>query len=203
MSYCVKCGTKIDVENDFCPECGTRVSKVSSVSRLQPDAATQHDIKMEMADDIPNNKRMPVQNTASSVLQGLQSAATELEKNHLIKEVSRTLLNPVFFVIGYVLFMIPTYILPYFGSNSSVINTLGVASGIGFNPALYVHIAALAVLVLITWLRGRLINKTWLFALPIAASLFDLLPGLSLIPMIPTVLHVVTIILGVKEDTAR
>ena len=201
MSYCAKCGTKIDVGNDFCSECGTPVKKVLSESSVQTDAATQGEI--ERVGDSPKSNQTPVQNTTSAVLQGLQSAATELEKTHPLEEASRVLLNPVFFVIGYTVFMIPTYILPYLGSNSSVINTLGAASGAGLNPALYIHVAALAVLVLITWLRGRLIKKGWLLALPIAASLFDLLPGLSLIPMIPTVLHVVTIVLGVKEDSSR
>lgn len=201
MSYCAKCGTKIDVGNDFCSECGAPAKKVISKSSVQTDPATQREAVR--VDDSPKSDRTPVQITPSAVLQGLQSAATEFEKTHLMKETSRVLVNPVFFVIGYTVFMIPTYILPYVGSNSSVLNTLGAASGVGLNPALYVHIAALAVLVLISWLRGKLINKGWLGALPLAASMFDLLPGLSLIPMIPSVLHVVTIVLGVKEEPAK
>ena len=201
MSYCAKCGTKIDVGNDFCSECGAPVKKVLKESSVQLDAHTQGE--RERVDDSTKGNQTPVQNMTSAVQQGLRSVATEFEKTHLIEEASRVLVNPVFFVIGYTVFMIPTYILPYVGSNSSVLNTLGAASGAGLNPALYVHVAALAVLVLISWLRGKLINKGWLGALPLAASMFDLLPGLSLIPMIPSVLHVVTIVLGVKEEPAK
>lgn len=201
MSYCVKCGVTIDVSQDFCSECGTPIKKLLSEPISQTDIGSQRELDREKV--ASNNSGTPLKNAAAGVLQGFQSAATELEKSHLLEKLSQALLNPASFVLGYTMFMIPTYILPYVGSNSSVLNTLGAAAGVGFNPALYVHIAALAVLVLISWLRGKLINKGWLGALPLAASMFDLLPGLSLIPMIPSVLHVVTIILGVKEEPAR
>lgn len=110
-----------------------------------------------------------------------------------MQKLSSVLLNPAVFVVAYAIFLIPTYILPYIGSNSSVINTATAASGLGLNPAFYAHLTALAILVLISWLA----------ALPRAAAMFDLLPGLSLVPMVPTILHVVAIILGVKDDTKK
>ena len=197
MSFCAKCGTKIHLSDDFCPECGARVNKATSESSVQTRIAPQIDI--EIASDPPKIEP-PTAVKMTSAVEGVRSAANELAKTPLLKEVSKLLLNPVFFVIGYTVFMAPTYILPYLGSNSSLINTMGVAVGAGLNPLLFGHVAVLAVLVLMTWLRGRLIQKHWLLALPIAASLFDLLPGLSLIPMIPTFLHIVTIVLGVKES---
>ena len=108
--------------------------------------------------------------------------------------------NTVTFVVGYALLMAPTYILPYFGSNSSLLNAGGAAAGLGFNPALYVHLGFLAGLVLLAWARGKLIAKTWLIGLPIAAALFDIVPGLSLIPLAPTALHLATIIIGVNNE---
>jgi len=130
-------------------------------------------------------------------------ALSAIQESSAIAGLSRSLLNPVFFVVGYTILMIPTYILPYLGSNSSVLNGLGAATGVGLNPVLWFHVAALVGLVLISWLRGRLINKNWLGTLPFAALMFDLLPGLSMIPMVPTVLHIVTIVLGVKDDARK
>jgi hypothetical protein len=96
---------------------------------------------------------------ASSVIQSFESVSAAIQKAQVPEKLSNAQLNPVFFVIGYAVFLIPTYILPYFGSNSIAINTVGAASGAGLKPALYIHIDALAVLVLILWLRGKLINK--------------------------------------------
>lgn len=105
--------------------------------------------------------------------------------------------NAVVFVLLYVLFMIPTYLLPYIGSNSSLINAAGVSSGAGMNPAFWLHLIALVVLVLLAWFRGVNVGKTWLIAFPIVALLFDLTPVLNNIPLIPTVMHVFTIIVGI------
>lgn len=108
--------------------------------------------------------------------------------------------NTVMFVVGYVVLMMPTYFLPYLGSNSLIINSANAAAGAGVYALLLVHLAFLTGLVLLGWARGRLIGKAWLVGLPIAAALFDIMPGLSLIPLAPTVLHIAAIIVGVKDD---
>lgn len=105
--------------------------------------------------------------------------------------------NAVVFVILYVLFMLPTYYLPYVGSNSAAINTLGVAAEAGMNPAFWVHLGSLIILVVVAWFRGAFVDKKWLIIFPIVAAVFDLVPGLSLIPLVPTVMHLLAIILGV------
>lgn len=117
-----------------------------------------------------------------------------------MKQLLKIIANPVMFVVGYVALMTPTYILPYMGSNSAMLNATGAAAGAGVYPLLLAHIAFLAGLVLVAWTRGSLVGKTWLPALPIAAALFDIIPVLNLIPLVPTMLHVATIILGVKEE---
>ncbi len=108
--------------------------------------------------------------------------------------------NTVTYVVGYALLMAPTYFLPFLGSNSSILNTATAASGAGVYPLLLLHLAFLAALVVLAWARGKYIGKTWLIGLPIAAGFFDIIPGLSLIPMAPTVLHLAAIIVGVKDD---
>ncbi len=85
--------------------------------------------------------------------------------------------------------------------NSLIINSAAVAaaSGAGVYALLLINVAYLAGLVLLAWARGKLIGKAWLVGLPIAATLFDIVPGLSLIPLAPTVLHLAAIIVGVKD----
>lgn len=108
--------------------------------------------------------------------------------------------NTVTYVVAYVLLLAPTYLLPWLGSNSSVLNTAGAASGAGLHPLLLLHVAFLGALVLLAWARGKYIEKSWLFGLPLAAAFFDIVPGLSLIPLAPTVLHLAAIIVGVRDD---
>lgn len=105
--------------------------------------------------------------------------------------------NAVVFVVVYILFMLPTYFLPYLGSNSAVVGTLGAVSEAGVNPAFWLHLGSLGVLIVMTWFRGVLIDKKWLIIFPILATVFDLVPGLNIIPLVPTVMHLLAIILGV------
>ncbi len=113
--------------------------------------------------------------------------------------------NPALFAVLYILFMLPTYVLPYMGSNSSVLNATGVSAGAGMNPLFWLHLLALIVLVALVWFRGKLEAKTWLVIFPVLALVFDLIPGLSSIPFVPTVMHLLAIILGVKggHDTVK
>lgn len=106
--------------------------------------------------------------------------------------------NTAVFVLVYVVFMIPTYILPYFGSNSSLFISAWVSTGQLLQvPQFLMHVGAFAVLLLITWFRGNIVNKRWLLIFPILALVFDFVPVLSSIPLVPTVMHLLAIILGV------
>jgi len=108
--------------------------------------------------------------------------------------------NGVVFCALYIVFLIPTYVLPYFGSNSTLIAGTAAGSDIGVLPQTVLHLAALFALVLITWFRSLLVAKQWLVILPILAAIFDMTPGLSSIPLAPTVLHLFAIIKGVSES---
>lgn len=108
----------------------------------------------------------------------------------------KILKNPVFFALFYILFMIPTYILPYFGSNSTLANGLAIATHHA-NPAFYLHLLSLLVLGVLAWMRGSAISKRWLVIFPLLALVFDLVPGLDAVPFVPTVMHLLAIILGV------
>ncbi len=104
------------------------------------------------------------------------------------------------FVVTYILFLIPTYILPYGGSNSSVAQTAaGVAGGSDaatIQLYFYLHLASLLVLCAVTWIRSSAENIRWICIFPVLALIFDLTPGLSVIPLVPTLFHVLTLVFG-------
>ena len=111
--------------------------------------------------------------------------------------------NPAIYAVLYILLMLPTYYLPYMGSNSAILGGLGQAADAGINPAFWPHLLALIALIALTWFRGSLIDKKWLVIFPILATLFDLAPALSMIPFVPTVMHLFAIILGVSSKNVE
>jgi hypothetical protein len=104
--------------------------------------------------------------------------------------------NPLFYVVGYLTLMLPTYVLPYFGSNSTIVNGLGAAVGRGMTPFWWLHVWALVMLVLMAFARGKHLGKTYIVVFPVIAAAFDMVPGLSLVPFVPTVMHLVALVLG-------
>jgi len=110
--------------------------------------------------------------------------------------------NAVVFVILYILFMLPTYFLPYLGSNSAMVGAVKAVADTGTNWVFWLHLSSLIVLIVVTWFRGTLVDKQWLIIFPILATVFDLIPLFSLIPLVPTVMHLLSIILGVAGGKA-
>lgn len=102
------------------------------------------------------------------------------------------------FVVAYLALMVPTYILPYFGSNSAIAGAIGAAIGHRTTPQFWMHVWCLVLLVLVTSIRGRNIGKNWLLIYPVLAGVFDLVPGLNVIPLVPTVMHLFALLLGAK-----
>lgn len=107
------------------------------------------------------------------------------------------------YVVLYLICMVPTYILPYFGSNSSVVNMAGQVAGLGFSPAFWVHFGALLMLCALAWVRGAYIAKQWIVTFPVIALAFDLVTGLNFVPFVPTVMHLLAIILGISSPKAE
>ena len=103
------------------------------------------------------------------------------------------------FVTFYLLGMIPTYILPYMGSNSAALQAAGVAAEEGMlGGAFLIHLACLLFLICITWIRSGAESVRWIVTFPILAAVFDMVPVFSLIPFAPTVFHIVAIVLGAR-----
>lgn len=105
----------------------------------------------------------------------------------------------------YIFFMLPTYVLPFFGSNSGVIH--GFLTGFNIEhenmkALTAIHAVSLFILVLLAAARGSANKKSGLFAFPLCAAIFDLLPILStFIYLVPTILHLFALILGMQEPS--
>lgn len=115
--------------------------------------------------------------------------------------MTRLLTSPVGFLVSYLALMIPTYLLPYAGSNSSIINGVSAIMGRGPTPMWWMHFWCLFMLILVAHVRGQLLGKGFLLAFPLIALVFDLTPGLSSIPLVPTFLHLLCLILGAMGAT--
>lgn len=101
------------------------------------------------------------------------------------------------FLLVYLLGMIPTYILPYFGSNSFFAQMWsGVFTGGLLLVGTICHLGALAVCIYAAWARGQINGSKALVALPVVATVFDFVPVLSAIPLVPTVMHIIALVKG-------
>lgn len=134
--------------------------------------------------------------SSGKAMKAANGFAGKLKNNN---QIIRMLGNTIVFVILYVLFMVPTYVLSWLGSNSSAFNAMSSSVVGSLSPQFWMHLAALSILIVIAWFRGVLIEKKWLVIFPIMAAAFDMLPGLSLVPLVPTVMHLCAIIVGVKN----
>jgi hypothetical protein len=115
-----------------------------------------------------------------------------------LNTVGKLFANTVVFVLAYILLMLPTYYLPYVGSNSAVLAGLGAVTGMGLSPQFWMHLTCLYLLVVITWLRGGQIEKQWITVFPVIASVFDMVPGVNLVPLVPTAMHMCALIFGAR-----
>ena len=109
--------------------------------------------------------------------------------------------NTPLFVVTYLVLMVLTYVLPYFGSNSTLINSMGMGLGRGLTPMWWLHLWFLLMLVFVGNLRGKWIGKRFLLLFPVLAAAFDIVPVLNFVPLVPTVMHLCTLIIGAIGST--
>ena len=106
------------------------------------------------------------------------------------------------FVIWYVVLMVPTYFIRFFaigGALSEAVNNNNPdAAGEAGMTASLVIAALIAGLIFITYKRGKAIGKPWLVVFPSIAFVFDVV--LSFIPFVPTLMHLLAIILGCIDN---
>lgn len=108
------------------------------------------------------------------------------------------------FVFLYIILMLPTYVLPYLGSNSAgimAIQSVEIDGRSGTLILTFLHLSCLALLIFITFLRAKFVDKLWLTIFPFLAAVFDFVPLLSMIPLVPTIMHILAMILGVAASS--
>jgi hypothetical protein len=119
-----------------------------------------------------------------------------------MKLVANATVNTAVFVVLYILFMLPTYFLPYLGSNSFLVGAVAAADQAYIHLPFWFHALSLGVLIALAWFRGAFVEKKWLVIFPVLGAVFDMVPGLNSIPLVPTVMHLLAIILGVTGSPA-
>jgi hypothetical protein len=196
--FCTKCGGKLAEQAVFCGQCGTKRQETGGA--INSHAVTESLIKKDST--ITPDAKIDFILEDPLVQQPYEAAAAspEVEPN----SGSGIMSNTVAFVTAYLLCMLPTYYLPYAGSNSVVVQGLTTAVTGKTTGAFWFHLAFSLALICIAFCRGPYLNKNWLATMPVLAAFFDLTPGLSSIPLIPTVAHILAVVFGVsgKIDTA-
>lgn len=173
MVGCPACGKEVPAESKFCVHCGNTMSAPSTVTGSVASEASQP-ILPHVSNSKPDDRGF----------------------------VMRIVGSTVGFALLYVALMVPTYVLPYLGSNSALAGAFGAVVGKGVMPQTWAHLWFLASLILIAWMRGASTDKGFLPAISFCAALFDMTPVLNVIPLVPTVLHVVTLAIGVSGKAA-
>lgn len=114
------------------------------------------------------------------------------------------------YVLLYLVLLVPTYVLPYAGSNAyvTIISGLEVIQETGLSPdevagmfgvaagAFLTHLSCLLALFLLVL---AMVPGRWLAVLPVIAATFDMVPFLNWIPLVPTTMHLLALVLGAKS----
>ena len=122
-----------------------------------------------------------------------------------MSKIKDFLANPILFAVLYLALMLSTYFLPYLRSTVGIASVLAGSQSM-FNGAMFflvLQVVALALMAGITFIRGGITGRAWIVIFPILALVFDIVPILSLIPFVPTVMHIIAIVMGVQPGAAR
>jgi peptidylprolyl isomerase len=122
-------------------------------------------------------------------------------KGGILVVVFGLIANPVAFFFLYLFFVIPTYVLPYFGSNSLLVGG-ALSFSNGSNPFFWMHVLCFTCLTALTWWRGYATHSIWITLFPVLGGIFDLVPGFTLIFLLPTLMHCLALIFGVKQKAS-
>ncbi|MES2580875.1 MAG: hypothetical protein V4552_10040 [Pseudomonadota bacterium] len=110
----------------------------------------------------------------------------------------KTLANTRIFVSSYVIFMLLSYYSAHLGSQSPIVQGLDAAADTHlFNFPFILHLGAMLILFWICFVRGVIIGEKWLVFLPMVVFAFEFIPKLSAIPIVPSVYHLLAIVIGV------
>lgn len=132
-SFCEQCGRKLQPEAKFCSGCGSQIAQASVSGEGMPSGASSSaPVALEPFAG-QSRKTEPI---------FVQSPPIESSNRSDDAGPSGLLTNRIFFVLVYLVFVTPTYILPYFGSNSALANVTGAAMGLGVLPQFLVPLSS-------------------------------------------------------------
>jgi hypothetical protein len=178
-SFCLQCGAQLVPDSRFCGACGTAIANATKPAQaIHDQLASQAPGLSQAGDGRPDNTAVTQSGPYSKLPSVLKSGAA--------------------FAVVYMVAMVPTYILPYFGSNSAIWNVAGAAVGAGTLPQFWLHLTFLFMAVVLAWFRGIYCGQAWIAIFPIFAAIFDMIPGFNWLFLIPTMLHMTAIVLGVR-----
>ena len=97
--------------------------------------------------------------------------------------------------------MIPTYLIRWAAFGAAIQSSGAKEAGEMGRSANIMLIFFLVVLCVIAYQRGKAVAKKHLVAFPVVAFVFDIL--LPFVPLVPTVMHVVALVVGVPDARRR
>lgn len=99
------------------------------------------------------------------------------------------------FLTIYLIFMVPTYIYRFALIGAALENEDPEAMGAAMYVWMFISYAAMA---FVSYRRGKAIDKGHLVAFPIVGAVFDII--LVFVPLIPTVMNIITIVIGMEDS---
>lgn len=195
------------------------VTMNSTVVFLDESTGTSRKVKLVFPEKVDlTHGKISVLSPLGAALLGLKQGQTidwpipsNLDRRLKILQVSKTayledlimnkaIANSAIFVGAYVVLMALTYYLSNLGSTTLVTQTLdgtGLADSSVSLITLFLHICAMLGILWVSFVRGVMISERWLVLLPIVAFAFDFIPKLSSIPIVPSIYHLLAIVIGV------
>lgn len=170
QAFCSDCGAAITPGSKFCGSCGEPLDHVSSPAGQ--DLGKQEPERVDVI-------RIPE-------TEGFRFSAF--------------LKNRVHFVAAYILAIVPTYFLPFLGSNSGFVSAIASTTGLGQFYTFWAHVGFLCLAFVLAWFRGVYVGKAWIAIFPFLASIFDMVPGLNWFFLLPSIFHVITLVTGVRDE---
>ncbi len=115
---------------------------------------------------------------------------------NFLKSIKQILSTSRGFILLYLLFVAPTYILPIYGSNSVFSYMMS-----GTNFYFWLHLFSLLILIVLAKIRGEMIGKGYLIVFAQFALFFDLVPFVNFLPLAPSIMHCFVIVNGMGKSS--